>query len=255
MGRLDGKVAIITGAARGQGEEEARLFVSEGAKVMLGDVLDAEGKTVASSLGDAAKYMHHDVTKESEWQAIVAATTEHFGKVDILINNAGIVHIAPIAAMDLDDYMRVIKINQVGCLLGMKTVIPAMAQNGGGSIINISSISGMEGTPGVGAYVASKWAIRGMTKTAAIECGPLNIRVNSIHPGGIDTVMGRGEQEGFANIDTAATYAGLPIPRIGQPREVAWLAVFLASDEASYCTGSEFVVDGGWTAGTRMPEM
>jgi 3alpha(or 20beta)-hydroxysteroid dehydrogenase len=251
MGRLDGKVALITGAARGQGEAEARLFVREGARVALADVLDDEGKRVAESLGEAALYLHHDVSREESWAHTVAATTEAFGKLDVLVNNAGILHVAPIAEIALEDYLRVIHVNQVGCLLGMKTVIPVMIRAGGGSIVNISSTCGAEGAAGLVAYVASKHAIVGMTKTAAMELGGVGIRVNVILPGGIDTPMGRGETEGFEQADPSSVYAGFPLGRIGQPLEVAHMALFLGSDESSYCTGSQLLIDGGMIAGTR----
>lgn len=246
-GRLVGKVALITGAARGQGEAEARLFVAEGAKVVLGDVLDDDGRRVAESLGASAHYCHHDVSSEESWQRFVAAGTERFGAPDVLVNNAGILAIAPIASMPLAQYRRVIEVNQFGCFLGMQAVIPAMAAKGGGAIVNISSTGGLQGIAGLSAYVSSKFAIRGMTKTAAIELGPLKIRVNAICPGGIDTAMGRGDD--FGAVDTPDFFAGLPIPRIGRPEEVARAAVFLASDESSYCTGSELLVDGGMLAG------
>jgi 3alpha(or 20beta)-hydroxysteroid dehydrogenase len=249
MGRLDGKVALITGAARGQGEAEARLFVEEGARVVLGDVLDGEGRKVADSLGDAAVYLHHDVGSEESWAAAIATATGAFGKLDVLVNNAGILHVAPIAQIELDDYLRVVRVNQVGCLLGMKAAIPALARTGGGSIVNISSTAGLEGVAGLVAYVASKFAILGMTRTAAIELAGAGIRVNAILPGGIDTPMGRGDMEGFEEVDTEAAYASIPLKRIGKPEEVARLALYLASDESSYCTGSQFVVDGGLTAG------
>lgn len=249
MGRLDGKVALITGAAGGQGEAESRLFVEEGARVMMCDIADGQGKSIAESLGSSAAYLHHDVTQEESWARAVSATTDAFGRLDILINNAGIVHVATIAEIALEDYMRVIQVNQVGCLLGMKTAIPAMMRAGGGSIINISSTLGFEGAAGVVAYVASKFAIRGMTKTAALELGALNIRVNSIHPGGIDTPMGRGDSPEFSAVDTEAVYGSLPIARIGKPIEVARLSVYLGSDESSYSTGSEFMLDGGMLAG------
>ncbi len=248
MGRLEGKVALITGAARGQGESAARLFVDEGARVVLGDVIDDAGEAVAGSLGDAAIYRHHDVRREESWSAFVDAATDAFGRVDVLLNNAGILHPAPIAEISVDDYMRVIEVNQLGCLLGMKSVIPAMTEAGGGSIVNVSSVAGIDGVPGMVAYVSSKFAIRGMTKTAALELGRLGIRVNSVHPGGIDTPMaqsGADELEGGGN----PFYATLPIPRIGQPVEVARLSLYLASDESSYCTGAEFVIDGGQLAG------
>lgn len=246
--RLAGKVALITGAARGQGEAEARLFVEEGARVALGDILDEEGKQVAASLGAAATYLHHDVSQEESWRDFVASAREAFGRVDVLVNNAGIAHVAPIARIDVADFQRVTAVNQLGCLLGMKTVIPVMTEAGGGSIINVSSVAGMEGVPGMVAYVASKFAIRGMTRTAALELGSLGIRVNSIHPGGIDTPMARaGEEE--LEAAGASVYAKLPLARIGQPIEMARLALFLASDESSYCTGAEFVADGGMLAG------
>jgi 3alpha(or 20beta)-hydroxysteroid dehydrogenase len=249
VGRLSGTVALITGAARGQGEAEARLFVAEGARVMLGDVLDAEGKAVADSLGAAAAYLHHDVAEPESWRRFVGEAVSRFGRIDALVNNAGILRIAPIAQIALDDYMQVIRVNQVGCLLGMQAVIPAMSAQRRGSIVNISSTCGLEGTAGLVAYVASKFAIRGMTKTAALELGPQGIRVNAICPGGVDTPMGRGDD--FTEIDTAAVYKSLPLGRIGQPREIANLALFLASDDASYCTGAEFVVDGGMLAGPQ----
>ncbi len=252
MGKLDGKVALITGAARGQGEAEARLFVAEGAKVVLGDVLDEQGKQVADSLGASAVYVHHDVANEESWRSAIGVATSKFGKLDVLLNNAGILHVAVIAQIELADYMRIVNVNQVGCLLGMKYAIPAMAKAGGGSIINISSTAGLEGQPGIAAYVSTKWAIRGMTKCAAIECGGLGIRVNSIHPGGINTDMGKGETKGFEQIDTQAVYKKLPLGRVGEPIEVARLALFLASDDASYCTGGEYTVDGGWMTGRPM---
>jgi 3alpha(or 20beta)-hydroxysteroid dehydrogenase len=251
MSRLAGKVALITGAARGQGEAEAQVFVAEGAKVVLGDVMDDLGKAVAKSLGDCAVYLHHDVSREESWANFVATALQTFGRIDVLVNNAGILHVAPIAEIKLENYLRVIHVNQVGCLLGMKAVIPHMAKVGGGSIINISSISGIEGAIGLVSYVSSKFAIRGMTKTAALELGRLGIRVNSICPGGIDTPRGRGDAEGFENIDSSAWYRSLPLQRIGKPEEVAKLALYLASSDSAYCTGAEFVIDGGALAGER----
>jgi 3alpha(or 20beta)-hydroxysteroid dehydrogenase len=253
MGRLDGKVAIVTGAARGQGAEEARRFAAEGAKVVLTDVLEDEGRLVAKEIGDAALFVPHDVTDEEQWQHVVQATVDAFGGVHVLVNNAGIAKFTPIAMTPLQDYMDVINVNQVGVFLGMKSVVPAMStsvtQSGlGGSIVNISSVDGMVGMIGVVAYVASKWAVRGMTKTAAIEFGGLGIRVNSIHPGGVDTPMVREPSE-TVGVDLVGYFSRVPLGRIGEPEDVANLALFLASDESAYCTGSEFVIDGGITAG------
>ena len=239
-GRLEGKVALISGASKGQGEAEARLFLAEGAAVVLGDVLDAEGEAVVASLGDRAHYVHLDVSNEDDWQQAVRTTSDTFGGLDVLINNAGIIRIGMMADVSLDEYMSVINVNQVGCWLGMKSASAVMRS--GGSIINISSMNGVMPGAGIMSYVASKFAIRGMTKAAALELGPKGIRVNSIHPGAILTDMARA---GLAGIP-GNPLAKLPIPRIGEPEEVARLALFLASDESSYSTGSEFVIDGGW---------
>ncbi len=253
MGRLTGKVAIVTGAARGQGEAIARLFVEEGAKVVLGDVLDEPGRTVARSLGSAAAYVHLDVSNESDWEAAVE-TALRFGPLNVLVNNAAIDPFQSIVDTTLDDYLRVIRINQVGPFLGIKAVIEPMKKAGGGSIINTSSTAGLQGQNGHIAYVASKWAVRGMTKAAAIELGHYGIRVNSIHPGGINTPMAN--PRGLSKEQLNAGFRDQPIPRIGEPIEIARLAVFLASDESSYSTGGEFVADGGMTAGVffkRLP--
>lgn len=251
MGLLDGKVALITGAARGQGAAEGRLFVEAGARVLLGDVLDADGEALASELGDAARYRHLDVTSETDWSAAVEDATTAFGRLDILINNAGIFRLAPLEAVTLEEYRTVIEINQVGVFLGMRAVVSAMRSAGGGSIVNISSIDGLVGSANSLAYVASKFAVRGMTKVAAIELGPAGIRVNSIHPGGIQTPM---VSEAIGDEVAAQIFKSVPLGRIGKPEEVARMAMWLASDEASYSTGSEFVIDGGWTAGFVLGE-
>lgn len=247
MGRLEGKVALVTGAARGQGAAIARAFAAEGADVVLSDVTDEDGKLVADEIGPRARYVHHDVSDESSWAEAVRTTTEAFGKLNVLVNNAGILMWSPMHRVSLDDYMKVIRVNQVGCFLGMQAVIRPMRDAGGGSIINQSSTSGLEGMAGVISYSASKFAIRGMTKTAAIELGRFGIRVNAVCPGGINTQMGNPfEQEGD---ELERNYEMNPIPRIGRPEEVAGLMVFLASDESSFCTGADFVVDGGYTIG------
>ena len=256
MGRLDGKVALISGAARGMGRAEARLFAAEGAKVAICDVLDVEGKAVAEEIGPDALYQHLDVTSEDEWEAAVAATTSAFGKLDVLVNNAGIAEAAPLAEMTLDSYRRVTEVNQTGVFLGMRAVVEAMTAAGGGSILNISSIDGLVGMNNLTSYVASKWAVRGMTKVAAMELAERNIRVNSIHPGFILTTLG--VEEG---VDPAEVHALLdahakrltPMGRAGKPEDIANLALFLASDESSYSTGSEFVADGGLIAGYPAP--
>ncbi|MBV1876745.1 MAG: glucose 1-dehydrogenase [Pseudomonadales bacterium] len=252
MGRVTGKVAIVTGAARGQGAAEARILCAEGAQVMLTDILDEEGQALAAELGENASYMHHDVCNENEWNDVVAATEDKFGPVNILINNAGILKLSELTKTELSDYMQVINVNQVGVFLGMKVAAESMKKAGSGSIVNISSIDGLVGMSYGVAYVASKFAVRGMTKVAALELGKFGIRVNSIHPGGVNTPMvtdsglassgGDGDNEG--NI-----FSNVPLGRIGEPEDVAKLALFLASDEASYSSGSEFIIDGAMTAG------
>jgi 3alpha(or 20beta)-hydroxysteroid dehydrogenase len=233
MARLAGKVALITGGGRGQGEQEARLFAAEGASVVLTDVLDDEGKQIAADIGASASYHHHDVTSEAEWTSVIEAVLAQHGQLDVLVNNAGVLAIAPLVMTTEADYRRVIDVNQVGVFLGMKAVVPHMVERQAGSIVNISSVAGLMGSPGMIAYGASKWAVRGMTKSVALEVAPFGVRVNSIHPGIIDTPM---------------LEERVPVGRTAEAIEVARLALYLASDESAYSTGSEFVVDGGMTA-------
>lgn len=247
MGRLDGKVAIITGAARGQGEAEARLFAREGAKVVVADVLADEAAAVAADIGDAALALTLDVTDEAAWQRAVAAAEEAFGPVTTLVNNAGILDFDAVDRYDVERFRRVLEVNVVGCFLGIKSVVPSMKRAGGGSIVNISSNGGMEGLPFLSAYSSSKWALRGLSRSAAIELGRKGIRVNTVHPGGIDTPMTR--FGGDVPNDSAAFYQNLPIKRVGTVDDVAPVVLFLASDEAGYVTGAEYAVDGGHLAG------
>ncbi len=245
MGRLEGKTALITGGARGQGAAEAALFVEEGANVVLTDVLDADGERTADTIGGT--FLHHDVTSEEEWAAAVVRTIELHGGIDILVNNAGIYIENSLVGSELDEYRRIIEVNQIGVYLGMREVAPVMIEAGGGSIVNISSTAGLQGAPGSFAYSASKWAVRGMTKSAAVRLGPHGVRVNSIHPGAVDTPMIADTR--MADPANREVLLGvIPLGRMAQPEEVARLALFLASDESSYSTGSEFVIDGGLTA-------
>jgi 3alpha(or 20beta)-hydroxysteroid dehydrogenase len=244
--RLAGKVALITGAARGQGAAEARLFVAEGATVVVTDVLDDDGAALVADIGEGAHYRHLDVTQEPEWQAAIDHIRATFGRLDVLVNNAGIGIPGTIIDTPLADYRRVIEINQVGTFLGMHVGAPLLCDSGGGSIINVSSMMGFVGGPARVAYTASKFAIRGMTKVGAIELGPMGIRVNSIHPGAIETDFIRAETRHLLPVDK------LPLQRIGTPDDVAKLALFLASDDAAYSTGSEFIVDGGWLSTTAL---
>jgi 3alpha(or 20beta)-hydroxysteroid dehydrogenase len=225
------------------GAAHARQLIEQGASVMLTDVLDAEGEATAAALGPQARYLHQDVTKESEWQQIVAATEEAFGPVSVLVNNAGIVGYSPIESMQESDYRRVIDVNQVAVFLGMKAVFPSMMKAGGGSIVHISSVAGLIGAAHALAYTASKFAVRGMTKAAAVEFAPRNIRVNSVHPGLILTPMTKPTRESEATV--AQFIAATPLGRGGEPDEVASIVLWLASDESRFATGAEFVVDGG----------
>jgi 3alpha(or 20beta)-hydroxysteroid dehydrogenase len=248
VGRLDGKVAIITGAAQGMGAEHCRRFVKEGAKVVVTDIDLARGEALVAELGPNAAFAELDVTSGAGWQAVVALAEARFGPVTVLVNNAGIIGpVSPCADLDEADYLRVCAINQTSVFLGMKHVIPSMKRAGGGSIVNISSISGIVaiyGTPNV-AYAASKFALRGLTKQAAIEYGGDNIRVNSVHPGYIRTKM---MTEALTDEQIVIAAGSVPIKRVGEPGDVALLVIYLASDESGFTTGSEHVIDGGLTA-------
>jgi 3alpha(or 20beta)-hydroxysteroid dehydrogenase len=251
VGRLDGKVALITGGARGMGKSHARLFVQEGAKVVIGDVLDDKGQFVADKMGaDVCRYVHHDVTSAADWANAVATAVDAFEKLDVLVNNAGILRHSTIAEMTEEQFRRILDVNVVGTWLGIKSVIEPMTAAGGGSIVNVSSVEGMTGASGMSAYSASKFAVRGMTKTAAQELGHKGIRVNSVHPGGVLTNLMIDAAEAFGNAEGMANFVkNMPIPRLAEPIEVSRLVLFLASDEASYSTGSEFVADGGMLSG------
>jgi 3alpha(or 20beta)-hydroxysteroid dehydrogenase len=246
MKRLSGKVAIVTGGSRGMGEATVRLLVEDGARVVIGDVLDEPGQALADELGDAVIYVHMDVTAKADWEMAVQAA-QQLGPLNVLVNNAAIIFHKTIMETSEEDYMKIVSVNQLGVFLGMQSVFEAMKAGGGGSIINVSSIDGLQSKNSLVAYSATKWAVRGMTKAAALEMGKFKIRVNSVHPGGIYTAMHGSD---FISVDEADEFYGAhAIPRVGLPREVAALSAFLASDEASYSTGSEFVADGGWSAG------
>jgi 3alpha(or 20beta)-hydroxysteroid dehydrogenase len=247
MGALDGKVAIITGAARGQGAAAAKLFVAEGARVVIGDVLDDLGKELADSLGAAAVYRHLDVSSEDDWANVVNEAVETWGGVDVLVNNAGILRFAALPEMPLEDYLRIVNVNQVGTFLGMRAVAKPMMAAGKGSIVNISSIEGLAGMPYLTAYTSTKFAIRGMTKVAALELGPHGIRVNSVHPGMIETDMVK-DAAGGHDVDLSPAAKRIALRRMGQPDDVAEVVLFLASDRSSYVTGAELAADGGATA-------
>ncbi|MFI5553978.1 SDR family NAD(P)-dependent oxidoreductase [Streptomyces sp. NPDC051738] len=255
MGRLDGRVVLVTGAARGQGEQEARLFAAEGAEVVVADVLDDQGRALAEELG--ALYVHLDVGEETDWRSAVAAAKQAYGRIDGLVNNAGILRFNSLVDTPLDEFMQVVRVNQVGCFLGIKTVAPEMED--GGTIVNTASYTAVTGMAAVGAYAATKHAILGLTRVAALELAPRNIRVNAMCPGAIDTAMSNPAQldpnadvEGMSRALDELYRKLVPLGRIGRPEEVARLALFLTSDDSSYITGQPFVVDGGWLAGVSV---
>ncbi|GGT35657.1 MULTISPECIES: SDR family NAD(P)-dependent oxidoreductase [Streptomyces] len=260
MGKLDGRVVLISGAARGQGEQEARLFAAEGARVVIADVLDEQGEALAKELGEGvARFVHLDVSREGEWQAAVAAAKDAFGRIDGLVNNAGILRFNELVTTPLEEFQQVVQVNQVGAFLGIKSVAPEIEAAGGGTIVNTASYTGLTGMAFVGAYAATKHAVLGLTKVAAVELAAKGIRVNAVCPGAVDTAMTNpaaldptaDPEESRAAV--AELYRKLvPLGRIGQPEEVAALALFLTSDDSSYITGQPFVIDGGWLAGVSL---
>ncbi|MCH7321722.1 glucose 1-dehydrogenase [Solibacillus sp. MA9] len=243
MGRLDNKVAIITGSAQGMGAAHAKLFVEQGAKVVLTDLNEEKGNAFAAELGENAIFVKQNVASEEDWATVVAKAEEAFGPVNVLVNNAGITMAKNMLDVTVEEYRRIVEINQVSVFLGMKTVAASMAKAGGGSIVNISSLNGL--VAGAIGYTDTKFAVRGMTKAAAINLAPMGIRVNSVHPGVIATPM-------VVQEDTKAAVEAfskmIPLKRVAQPEEVSNMVLFLASDESSYSTGSEFIIDGGMSA-------
>lgn len=240
MKRLENKVAIITGGAAGMGETHVRLFIDQGAKVVITDVNEENGQALADELGENALFIKHDVTDEEGWKKVVAAAEETFGSVNILVNNAGVSPVLSLEESTLKEYMNVVNINQVSVFLGMKYVVPSMKKADSGSIVNISSINGLNG--GVIGYTDTKFAVRGMSKAAAKELSKYNIRVNSVHPGVINTPMVQ-ESDAFEQIQ--AMVGMIPLQRMAEPQEISQLVLFLASDDSSYSTGAEFIADGG----------
>lgn len=242
MGRLDGKVAVITGGVGGMGKKHAEVFIREGAKVVIADLDQSAGDEAVEELGDQAYFIKLDVTDEENWKSMVKEVEENFGPVNILVNNAGIVASKSIQDTSLKEYRKTIEINQDGVFLGLKHVYPSMEKTDNGSIINISSIAGIVGSANNSAYIASKFGVRGLTKAAAIEYAPAGIRVNSVHPGTIRTAMT--EQEDVKELVTEME-KDIPMKRIAEPEEISNLVLYLASDESSYSTGAEFIADGG----------
>jgi 3alpha(or 20beta)-hydroxysteroid dehydrogenase len=258
MGRVEGKVAIVTGAARGTGEATARLLAREGARVVVADILEERARLVAKELGEAAAFERLDVTSELDWRRVVADTENRFGAVDVLVNNAAVLHMAAIEDTELADYERVVRVNQIGTFLGIKAVAPAMKRAGRGSIVNVASIDGMSAKNGIVAYAASKWAVRGMTRVAALELGKYGVRVNAVCPEAGNAEMMRPYVPEAVDVELAASFQQRILKtqmkrslaeKIG---DVAYMILFLASDESASCTGTDFLVDGGNLSGTRI---
>jgi 3alpha(or 20beta)-hydroxysteroid dehydrogenase len=243
MNRLDNKVVLITGGARGQGAAEAELFIEAGATVVITDIDENEGAGVARQLGAKCSFYPQDVTDEAQWQGIINQVVEEHGRLDVLVNNAGLFRVAAMQDTSLELWNQLIAVNQTSVFLGMRAVAPVMTEQKSGSIINLSSIAGLAGTPRAPAYSATKWAVRGMTKSAALELAPHGIRVNSVHPGLIDTRMMNQLEETSDELD-----ARVPLGQQGTADEIARLVLFLASDDSSHCSGHEFVADGAMKA-------
>lgn len=252
MSHLDGKVVLITGAAQGQGAAEARQVVASGGSVLVTDVLDDLGAELVADLGSNASYARLDVTDESDWAEAVDALVRWRGRIDVLVNNAGIALAKPFTDTTVDDYRRIVEVNQLGPFLGMRAVVPTMIGQRSGSIVNISSIDGLTGTAGFSAYASTKHAMVGLTKSTALELGPLGIRVNSVHPGAVRTPMIDDPDLGGITAVEAMVVPQIPLRRLGAAEDVAQLVCFLASDESSYCTGASFLIDGGWIAGITL---
>ena len=256
--RLEGKIAIITGAARGTGEQTARLFVDEGARVVIADVLEAEGRAVAEGLGDHAAFVRLDVTSEQSWVEGVEETKERFGGPTVLVNNAGLLHMKALVETELADVERLWRVNALGPFLGTKAVAKAMQAAGGGSIVNVASVDGLTVKNGLAAYAPTKWALRGLTRVAALELGQMGIRVNVVCPEAGGPAMRREfTPENIDPMDTLAfTHGVIPHnrkrPGIEIIRDIARMILFLASDESLSCTGADYPVDAGWTAGRRL---
>jgi 3alpha(or 20beta)-hydroxysteroid dehydrogenase len=246
-GRLEGKVALITGAAGGIGAAAARRLAGEGARLLLTDADEQRARALAQELGEGADALGHDVTSEQQWQAVLMHALDTHGRVDVLLNNAGVFLAAPLTETSLEQFRRVQDVNVTGVFLGMRTVAPTMIERRAGSIVNVSSVAGLTGPPYLTAYAASKWAVRGMSKVAAKELAQFGVRVNSLHPGQIDTDMNTRQREQTPEL-IEKLIRGIPLRRIGTPEEIAHAIVYLASDESVYVTGSELVIDGGVTA-------
>jgi len=246
-GRLQDKVAIVTGGARGMGAATSRLFAAEGAHVVIADVLEEDGAALAAELGGKAMFQRLDVADEAAWTALVDAVMARHGRINALVNNAAVVMFAPIVELTAEQIDRVLGINVKGAMLGLKHVGQRMCAAGRGAVVNISSVDGLRGANSLSLYSSSKWAVRGLTKTAALEFGHQGVRVNSVHPGGVNTLMGN--PQGLEGAAKNVGYERVPLQRIGEPEEIAAASLFLCSDDASYITGAELAVDGGWAAG------